>query len=58
LSWATLAGLVYQLQYATDLAAPVWNDLGAPITATGITTTALDPIGNNLRRFYRVVLLP
>ena len=57
LTWASLAGLVYQLQYTTSLNPAAWDDLGSPITAVGPTTTTLDPIGSDPQRFYRVVLL-
>jgi hypothetical protein len=58
LTWASLAGLVYQLQYTTALNPPEWNDLGNRITATDSTTTAFDLIVSGSHRFYRVVLVP
>ena len=58
LTWRSLPGLTYQLQYTTSLPATAWIDLGPSITATDLRTTALDPIGSDSRRFYRVVMLP
>jgi hypothetical protein len=58
LTWASLAGQIYQLQYSTNLNPIVWYDLGVPITATNAATTAFDPIVNDSKRFYRVVLSP
>jgi concanavalin A-like lectin/glucanase superfamily protein len=58
LTWASLSGCVYQLQYTTGLNPPTWIDLGLPITAAASTTTAYDNPGADLQRFYRVALLP
>jgi Carbohydrate binding domain len=58
LTWESLSGVVYQLQYTTSLNPPAWTDLGIPITATAFTTTAYDSPGANPQRFYRVALLP
>jgi hypothetical protein len=58
LTWASEAGLNYQLQYSTGLNPANWLDLGAPVTATDFTTTGLDSSGSDPQRFYRVVLLP
>jgi subtilase family serine protease len=58
LSWATLPGLVYQVQFTTDLPGNVWNNLGNPITASGNTLSFSDVQPLDARRFYRVVLLP
>ncbi len=55
-TWNAVPGLVYQVQYKTDLAQPTWNALGSPITATSSSQTASDPAGQAAQRFYRVVL--
>jgi hypothetical protein len=58
LTWQSLPGLSYQLQYTTSLPATAWIDLGSSVTATDLTTTVLDPTGSDPRRFYRVIMLP
>jgi uncharacterized repeat protein (TIGR03803 family) len=57
LTWSADAGSVYQLQYNSDLSPGNWINLGSPVTAKGATLSATDPVANNPRRFYRVVLL-
>ena len=58
LTWTTLPGRNYQLQYETNLARPNWQNLGGPMAATNNTASASDALGPDLQRFYRVVLLP
>jgi hypothetical protein len=53
-TWNSLTGLVYQIQYATNLAPANWNNLGSPVTATDFTFTATNSIGPDAQRFYRV----
>jgi Pro-kumamolisin, activation domain/Viral BACON domain len=56
--WSASAGVNYQVQYATNLAAPTWNDLGAPISGQDGELTVSDPVTLPGPRFYRVVELP
>jgi subtilase family serine protease len=60
LTWATIAGQVYQVQYTTNLTQPNWIDLGNPLTATTNTLTLqdTDAITASPSRFYRVVEQP
>jgi uncharacterized repeat protein (TIGR03803 family) len=58
LTWSADTGSVYQLQYNSDLSPGNWINLGSPVTAKAATLSATDPLANNSRRFYRVVLLP
>ena len=58
LTWNTTTGLVYQVQYKTDLGQLTWSNLDAHITATASTATASDTIVRGAARFYRVVLVP
>jgi len=56
LSWNAVTGLVYQVQYKTNLFQTNWINLGAAITVTNtITTTIPDVIGADPQRFYRVL---
>src|SRR6185312_1546538 len=41
-AWTAQPSFSYQLQYATNLVAPVWQDLGSPITATNGTVNTTD----------------
>ena len=53
-TWNTVSGLVYQVQYATDLAQSNWTDLGTPVMALTNTLSAFDVPGTVTQRFYRV----
>jgi subtilase family serine protease len=58
LAWNAWSGLVYQIQYTTDLSAPVWQNLGRPITATNAVMSITDMLPPEPWRFYRIALLP
>jgi hypothetical protein len=58
LTWATMAGLAYQMQYKTNLNSTTWFNLGGPTNATGSTMTGSDAIRPGLGRFYRIELMP
>lgn len=58
LTWRTVVGQVYQLQYKTDLSETVWRDIGSAITATNATTVVNDTPGTDARRFYRISKVP
>jgi hypothetical protein len=54
LAWTAISNITYQLQYTTNLIAPMWQNLGNPITATNGSVSASDIPGTNAQRFYRV----
>jgi Pro-kumamolisin, activation domain len=56
LTWTTMPGASYQLQYKTDVTAATWINLGGALLASGNTLSASDVIGSNSKRLYRVVL--
>lgn len=56
LSWPAIPGRRYQVQFADDVAAAVWADLGPPVTATGENMLVNHPPGSG-HRFYRLLLL-
>jgi len=58
LTWSTLPGQRYRLQYKPTLDATNWTDLGSSVIPTSNTVTALDNLCTNAQRFYRVVLFP
>jgi hypothetical protein len=57
-TWSAVSNQTYQLQSATNLAAPVWLDLGSPVTDTSNAVSASDTVGADSQRFYRVRLWP
>lgn len=57
LTWTTMPGLVYQVQYSSDLSEANWINLGGPKTATTTTLTRSDVIGPEPEKFYRLVLV-
>lgn len=54
-SFATLSGFNYQVQYATNLSNPVWLPVGNPVSGNNTNQTVTDPMGSG-SRFYRVKL--
>ena len=58
LTWTTVAGQIYQLQYTTNLAQTNWNNLGYPLVATNGVITVSDTNGPDTQRFYKVVQSP
>jgi subtilase family serine protease len=58
LTWSTVPGFVYQVQYTANLAPTTWSNLDGTITASGNTVSASYAIGTAPRRFFRAVLLP
>jgi YVTN family beta-propeller protein len=55
ISWASVAGLNYQLQYKNALSDPAWNTLPNSIAGTGNTISMTDnTVGANQARYYRV----
>jgi hypothetical protein len=60
LTWETMAGLVYQVQYTTDLVETNWINLGKPLIATtnALTVSDTNAISSSPQRFYRLMLSP
>jgi len=57
LSWPSIAGQNYQLEYKDDLSAPTWTPLGSPVTGTGGTLTSINSFGASNQRFFRLRLI-
>jgi hypothetical protein len=53
-SWNSKTGLVYQLQYKTNLNQADWADLGGAITASNTVLSATNTFGSDSQRFYRI----
>jgi len=60
LGWVTATGLVYQVQYKTNLVQTSWTALNTAFTATNYSVTVLDTnaVKNSPQRFYRLVVKP
>ena len=59
LSWDTLTGMSYQLQYSSTLKADQWVDLGVAVAGTGGKVRFLDDVPEGSpKRFYRIVRTP
>jgi hypothetical protein len=54
ISWTTITGQVYRLQYKDDLAETNWNELPPDVVALGSVASKADSAGAALQRFYRV----
>jgi hypothetical protein len=57
ITWNSLAGLVYQLQYSTNLLLPNWSNLATNL-AMGSTLSVTNPIVQSPVVFYRALYLP
>jgi subtilase family serine protease len=58
-AWSALTGLVYQVQFKTDLLQTNWNVLkNIPATNTVVTFVDTNPIAGSPQKFYRLLLLP
>jgi len=60
LSWSTTTGLVYQVQYKTNLLQPNWVNLGSTTTAKANTLTFTDTnaVKVSPQRYYRLWAAP
>jgi sugar lactone lactonase YvrE len=56
ISWDTVIGKTYQMQFKNDLAS-AWTNLGAPVTATNLILSATDNAASQ-QRVYRVLVTP
>ncbi len=58
LGWVGLPGQEYQIQYTTNLTAPVWLPLGAPVPGSGAPMSFTNAPGALSAQFYRLEILP
>jgi uncharacterized repeat protein (TIGR03803 family) len=58
MTWSSVAGQTYQLQFSPDLESSNWTDLGLPVVATNGVMSDCHSTGTDSERFYRVRLLP
>lgn len=57
-SWGSLLGRRYQLQYQNELGFGSWVDLGLPVAATNLITSVPDDAESAGRRIYRAIVVP
>ncbi len=57
-SWNSVSGQTYRVQYKNDLNDTNWTDLPPDITATGSVTTLTNVVGGESHRFFRVYAIP
>jgi len=57
LTWNTIPGRAYQVEYKTALDDPVWSPLAPPLYAVSTSAHVLDDSLPRTQRFYRVLLL-
>lgn len=57
ITWGAVSGLVYQVQYATNLIENTWYNIGGPILASNGVITMPDG-ASTMQRFYRVSVSP
>jgi subtilase family serine protease len=59
LDFGTTPGLIYQVQYTTNLTQGIWMNLGGPVTAGANTLSIYDPAaGSSSQRYYRLAVSP
>ena len=55
--WLSTPGVRYQLQSTTNLSTSAWQDVGTPVTGTGVPLTNAIPLNADPQRFFRLLLL-
>jgi hypothetical protein len=58
ITWSSVNGSTYRVQYTSDFDTVAWTSLSPDIPATGPTASITDHTGGAAQRFYRVLLLP
>jgi hypothetical protein len=58
LDWGALPGRTYDLEFKNSLADAEWSPLTTNIVAASNSVVAMDAVGTNTQRLYRIVLRP
>ena len=58
ITWRSVAGTNYQVQWCSRLDTNTWKDLGSPVIGSGGEESVLDSTRWVTQRFYRVSLAP
>jgi hypothetical protein len=57
-TWNSIAGKTYRLQYQDTVNATAWQDVVPDIIATGGSTSATTTVGGAAQRYFRLEVLP
>lgn len=57
-TWTTIPGDTYRLQFTTNLSAPQWIGIPPDVTAVGNTITHTNPFVPGTQQFYRIMVVP
>jgi hypothetical protein len=57
ISWSSLPGITYRVQFKPDPGESTWIDLPGDVTAQGPTAFKTDVIDGDTQRYYRVIIL-
>ncbi len=55
-SWSSVTNQTYQLEFATNLAAPAWTPMGSPLPGTGAVLAVTNNMNGTPQCFFRVEL--
>jgi len=58
ITWSSISGQTYRVQYNTVLGTTNWTDLPPDILATDVTSSQTDTNLTDPQRFYRVLVVP
>lgn len=58
ISWGSISGVTYRVEYITNLAGTNWTALPPDVTATSDTSSTTDATQPDAQRFYRILVLP
>jgi len=58
ITWSSISGQTYRVQYNTVLGTTNWTDLPPDVTATDTTASQVDSNLSDAQRFYRVMVVP
>ncbi|MEO5984944.1 MAG: Ig-like domain-containing protein, partial [Ferruginibacter sp.] len=58
LTWDSISGRIYHVQYKNDLNQSGWDNLAGDVTANDIIASKTDSSGFVGQRFYRILVLP
>jgi hypothetical protein len=58
ISFYTLPGQIYQIQFKDALSDSTWSPLGGTVSGNGLPVTVYDDMTGHSQRFYRLLALP
>jgi hypothetical protein len=56
LTWSSISGQTYRVQYKTNLMGTNWTDLPPDVMANGVTAGKTDSTASDAQRFYRILV--